>query len=236
MPSGWTRIDIVGKPADVFNPGPGSLPFWLVFLHDESGQVPDAAFTAELAARRLRCVSPLAGRSWWVDRACPEFDPTLTAERHVRDNVVPWVVCHRKPGPRGYAVCGVGMGGQGAVRLGFRHPKALPIVASIAGAFDFHDRWGAGTPLDDMYPSREYARQDTAVLHVDAHHWPPHVWFACPPGHAHWRGNDRLHEKLAAMGVPHTCDLDTPGEPADFYAPMLDGVVAALERESRRLM
>ena len=95
---------------------------------------------------------------------------------------------------------------------------------------------GAGTPLDDMYPSREYARQDTAVLHVSGHDWPPHVWFACPPGSEWWRGNDRLHEKLAAIGVPHTADLDTPGPPGSFLAPMLAFVVAALGRESRRLV
>jgi Putative esterase len=237
MLSGWTRTDIAGKPAAVFDPGPGALPFALIFLHDESGETPatSPAFTAELRARRLPCVAPHAGRSWWVDRVCPEFDPRLTAERHVLDNVLPWVVAKRKPGPRGVALAGIGMGGQGAVRMGFRDPSAFPIVAGIAGAFDFHDRYGAGTPLDNMYPSREHARQDTAVLHVHGHDWPPHVWFACPPDSAWYRGNDRLHEKLAALGVPHTADLDTRDAAEKLIAPMLAFVVAALDRESRRL-
>jgi hypothetical protein len=234
MLPGWDRTHIADHPADVFDPGPGASPFALVWLHDESGDLP-AALTAELATRKLRCVAPHAPQCWWLDRVCPAFDPALTPERHVRDHVLPWLICHRKPGPRGYAVCGVGMGGQGAVRMGFRDPKAYPVVASIAGAFDFHERYGSGTPLDDMYPSREHARQDTAVLHVSPHDWPPHLWFACPPGHEWYRGNDRLHEKLAAIGVPHTADLDTPGAPERFIAPMLAFVVAALERESRRL-
>ncbi len=123
------------------------------------------------------------------------------------------------------------MGGQGAVRLGFRHPELFPVVASIAGAFDFHERYGRGTPLDEMYPSREHARQDTAVLHIHGHDWPPHIWFACSPASQWYRGNDRLHEKLAAIGVPHTADLDTSAG----VGPMLAFVLAALDRESRRL-
>jgi hypothetical protein len=236
MLPGWNRTQIAEHPADVFDPGTGALPFALLFLHDEASSTPatDSAFTAELKKQRLRCVAPHAGSSWWVDRVCTPFDPTLTAEKHILDNVVPWMEYTAPLGPRSIALGGVGMGGQGAVRLGFRHPARFPVVTSIAGAFDFHQRHGYGTPLDEMYASRENARQDTAILHI-GHDWPPHVWFACSPGSEWHRGNDRLHEKLAAIGVPHTCDLDTHGTPGQFLAPMLAFVIAALERESRRL-
>lgn len=235
MHPGWTRTKIVGKPADAFDPGPAAPPFGLIFLHDESG-TPPGSLLSELSRHKLRCVCPVAPHSWWVDRVCSAFDPALTAERHVLDNVLPWVRENWKPAPRGVALAGVGMGGQGAVRLGLRHPAAFPIVGSIAGAFDFHERHGRGTPLDDMYPSREHARQDTAVLHVHGHDWPPHVWFACPPGHEHWRGNDRLREKLSAIGVPHSADLDTDAPPERLVPPMLAFVAAALQRESRKLV
>lgn len=222
----WTRIDVAGKPADLFNP-PDALPFAVVWLHDENGKTPatDLTITTELRTRRLRCIAPRAGRSWWVDRVCNEFDPRLTAERHILDNVVPWL------GSTTIALAGIGMGGQGAVRLGFRYPKQFPVVASLSGAFDFHERYGRGTPLDEMYASREQARQDTAILHIHGHDWPPHIWFACSPASEWHRGNDRLHEKLAAIGVPHTADLDTPAG----IASMLTFILAALERESRRL-
>jgi pimeloyl-ACP methyl ester carboxylesterase len=232
----WMRHHIADKPTDVFSPL-DALPFALIFLHDESGETPasDPALAAELRARRLRCVAPVAGRSWWVDRVCPEFDPTLTAERHLLDNVAPWIASTWKLEPRAVAVAGVGMGGQGAVRLGFRHPERFPVVASITGAFDFHERFGRGTPLDEMYASREHARQDTAILHVHGHDWPPHVWFACSPASEWHRGNDRLHEKLAAVGVPHTADLDASADADKLVAPMLAFALAALDRESRRL-
>jgi S-formylglutathione hydrolase len=238
MLPGWTRIEIAGKPADAFDPGPAAGPFALLWLHDEAGNSPatDPALTAEFRSRRLRCLAPQSPACWWLDRVCPAFDPSLSPEQHILENVLPWLEANWRCGPRGVAAAGIGMGGQGAVRLGFRHPHTFPIVASIAGAFDFHERYGAGTPLDEMYPSGEYARQDTAILQISGHDWPPHVWFACSPTDWRHRGNDRLHEKLAAIGVPHVADLDTVGEPGQFLVPMLDFVTAALERESRRLM
>jgi pimeloyl-ACP methyl ester carboxylesterase len=222
----WQRTSIAGNPADLFEPE-NARPFALLWLHDESGVTPatDPAFTAELEARRLRCVAPHGARSWWVDLVCPEFDLVLTAERHLLDNVLPSL------GTNLIAVAGVGMGGQGALRFGFRYPARFPVVASLDGAFDFHDRHGRGTPLDTMYASREQSRQDTAVLHIHGHDWPPHIYFACGPESEWQRGNDRLHEKLTAIGVPHTADLDTSGD----LKTLLDFVTTALERESRRL-
>ena len=125
----------------------------------------------------------------------------------------------------------MGRGGQGAVRLALRHPALFPVAGSIDGAFDFHEHFGRGTSLDELYPGREHARQDTAILHVDGHNWPPHLYFACSPTSEWHRGNDRLHEKLAAMGVPHTAALDSPGD----LGLLLTFVAGALERESRRL-
>ncbi len=235
MLSGWTRVAIAGKPADVFDP-PHPLPFALLYLHPESGETPvtDSPFTNELRARRLRCVAPHALRSWWVDRICTEFDTQLTAEHHLRDNVVPWIESTWKLGKRTVGVAGLGMGGQGAVRLGFKYPKQFPVVASVAGAFDFHERYGQGTPLDAMYSSREHCRQDTAILHIPPHDC-PHIWFACSPGDAWYRGNDRLHEKLAALGVAHTAELDVAVGDDRQTSSMLAFVVASIERESRRL-
>ncbi len=239
MLDGWSHTEIAGKPADVFEP-PGGR-FALLFLHPESGETPttNAAYTEQLRRLRLRCVAPHGGRCWWADRVCPEFDPGLTPERHLLDNVLPWIEERWKPGPRGVAAAGIGMGGQAAVRLGLKHPDRFPVVASVAGAFDYHERYGLGTPLDGMYESRERCRQDTAILHLDPYRWPPHLWFACDPADEWFRGNDRLHEKLTAYGVPHTADLDT-SHPRDYpdrmAAPMLEFVAVALERESRRLV
>ena len=94
-----------------------------------------------------------------------------------------------------------------------------------------------------MYDSKEQCRQDTALLHVPPHDPPPHIYFCIDPEDADWyRGNDRLHEKLGALGVEHTADLTTSGgghswEYFDRMAePALRFVHQGLEKESRRLL
>jgi len=243
MPDGWTRFDIGGKPADVFEPPAGpAARYALLWLHDDDERSPPSTLTQHLARLRLPCVAPHGGQACWADRVCPAFDPELTTEQHLLRNVVPWMAARWALGPRGVGAAGVGMGGQGAVRLGLKYPDRFPAIASVDGAFDHHELYGRGTPLDAMYATREHCRQDTAVLHVQPVHWPPHLWLACDPASAWYRGNDRLHEKLSALGVPHAADLDaTTGGDAGAYldrmiAPMLAYLADGLNRESRRLM
>jgi S-formylglutathione hydrolase len=236
MNSGWMRTAIAGKAADVFEP-PNSLPFALVYLHDENSETPasNAVFTTELHKHRLRCIAPIAQQSWWVDRICSDFDPQLTAECHLRENVAAWIESRWNLGKKSIGMAGIEMGGQGALRFGFKYPKHFSAVASIGGAFDFHERFGQGTPLDEMYGSREQCRQDTATLHIPPHDL-PHIWFACSPEDRWYRGNDRLNEKLVALGIPHTAILEDCLPNDRFISPMLSFVVATLERESRRLI
>jgi S-formylglutathione hydrolase len=94
-----------------------------------------------------------------------------------------------------------------------------------------------------MYDSREQCRQDTAILHVPPHHPPPHIHFCIDPDDDQWyRGNDRLHEKLAALGIEHTADLTTRagGHTWEYFenmaAPVLQFLLTALDKESRRLL
>jgi S-formylglutathione hydrolase len=244
MLPGWTHTAIAGKPADVFDP-PDPPRFAVLYLHPvglESLST-NAAYTAELARHRLACCAPFGARSWWSDRICPEFDATLTAEKHLLNNVIPWILDGWQLSPRVLAVVGISMGGQGAVRLGFKHPERFPVVGSVAGAFDYHEWHGRGTPIDDMYRTKEACRQDTAILHIGQSKYPPHVWFVCDPADEEWfRGNDRLHEKLAAVGVPHVADLETSagGHSWAYFdamaKPLFEFVTAALEKQGRRLM
>jgi S-formylglutathione hydrolase len=192
---------------------------------------------------RLACVCPHGDESWWTDRACPSFDPVLTAEKYLLDHVVPFFRERFGLTPRAIGVYGIGMGGQGALRLAFRHPKIFPVAAGVAPALDYHEIYGQGTPLDEMYDSKEQCRQDTALMHVPPYDPPPHIFFACDPDDIEWyRGSDRLHEKLGALGVEHTADLTTQaGGHSDAYfdhmaAPALRFIVDGLEKESRRLL
>ena len=145
--------------------------------------------------------------------------------------------------PRALAVAGVGMGGQGALRLALRHPDVFPIVAALAPSIDFHELYGEVGPLDDLYDSKEQCRQDTALMHVNPYQNPPHLFFGIDPEDAVWaRGNDRLHEKLNALGVQHVADLATTGggHAWEYYnrqaEPALKFILDGLDKESRRLV
>ncbi len=232
----WSNAAIGGKLAEVFDPE-GALPLCVVYLHSlrEESPATDVAFTSALARHRLRCVAPRGGWCWWADRTCTEFDAELTPERYLLDVLVPAVEAKWVLGPRAVGLAGVEMGGQGAVRIAFKLPDRFPVAASIAGAFDLQDWYGRGTPLDEMYATRERCRLDSAILHIGGHDWPRHLWFCCDPTDAAYRGNDRLHEKLAAVGVPHVADLDTRATESDA-ARMLAFVAEGLVKEARRLM
>jgi S-formylglutathione hydrolase len=97
--------------------------------------------------------------------------------------------------------------------------------------------------LSALYTSKEQCRQDTALLHIHPSSYPPSIFFAADPDDALWfRGNDRLDEKLNALGIAHKADLtDRAGGQACEYAKRLaDRAVRflyeRLEQQSRRLL
>jgi S-formylglutathione hydrolase len=242
----WTHESIGGKPADVYQPPNAATPrFGVLFLHPIGNETlrDRAAFTRWLDEFRLPCVCPLAPDTWWTDRVLPSFDPKLTAERHVLNNVVPFFAERWGLEPRSIGLLGISMGGQGALRLAFRHPRLFPVAAGIASAFDFHDFYGQGYSLDEMYDSKEQARQDTATLQVGQGEAPPHLFFCIDPEDVDFiRGNDRLHEKLSALGVPHTIDFTTSagGHSWTYFDRMAEPAIRfvheGLTQESRRLI
>ncbi len=246
MAGTWSQVVLAGKKADVFDPVTGAQPhFGVLFLHGVGLETlaDRPIFTQLLAEANLACVCPHGQRSWWVDRVCAEFDPQLTPEKHLLENVLPFFQQRWGLAPRAIGLLGISMGGQGALRLAFRHAQLFPVAAAIAAALDYHEIHGQGTPLDEMYDSKEQCRQDTALMYVPPFAYPPHLFFCSDASDELWyRGNDRLHEKLSALGIPHTQDLTTSaGEHSwDYFnhmaGPAIRFIQQGLEQESRRLL
>src|SRR5262249_7540740 len=118
-----------------------------------------------------------------------------------------------------------------------KYPERFPAVAALAPAIEHHELYGQGSPLDELYDSKEQCRQDTVPMHVQPGRVPPHLFFASDPGDEFWfRGGDRLREKLAALGVEHEADLATRaggrrgaragGPPRGFFGPRGGGGAA----------
>jgi S-formylglutathione hydrolase len=245
MSDTWNRLEIAGKPADVYDPpGPHHPRFGVLHLHGYGLETlrDNPAYTRWFRELNLACVCPHGQRSWWGDRLCAEFDPHVTPEQFLLGKVMPFFRERWGLVARSVGLQGISMGGQGALRLAFKHPHLFPVVAAVSAAVDYHERYGQGTPLDDMYDSKEQCRQDTALMHIHPSHYPPHIFFCIDPDDDWFRGNDRLHEKLSALGIPHEIDLTTRagGHSWDYFNHMAERVgqfiFAGLENVSRRLL
>lgn len=243
--TGWHEVNVGGRDCAAFAPPqPAPDGATVLYLHDAAQQrLADHPPFSELFARYgLRCLAPRTGRSWWTDRVCSAFDPSISAERYVLEQILPWLADEWSVTPPRIALLGVEMGGQGALRLSYKRPETFPVVAAIAPAIDYHLRYDRDEPaLRQLYRDAEQARQDSATLHIHPLNWPRQQWFGGDPADPDWfDGADRLRMKLWSLGVPHVCDLETtvdsPGW--DYAAHMADPairfLVEGLAAESRR--
>lgn len=251
--SGWLVADVGGHPCEIYapeDPRPGRAAIYLHGLREQWLQeLPVLRDLIEEA--QLPVVAPRTGRSWWLDRILPSFDPAVTPEGYLLKHILPEVGRRFGVSPPGIAVIGTCMGGQGALRLAYRHPVTFPVAAAISPAIDFHAAMREAHTRDDgelfdtlweLYGDVERARQDTAILHVHPLNWPRHQCFASDPADTHWYdGADRLRSKLIALGIPHTALLEAPGgghgqEHDNHVSPeVMRFILAALDQESRRL-
>ncbi len=218
----WTTIDCGGQACEVFEPARSRLGA-VIYLHDaEQRSLRDRQpFVESFERFGLSVVAPQAGPIWWTDRDCPTFDARQSAQEFVCKDVVQLIAerwCIRPPA---IGLLGFEMGGQGALRMAYRFPNLFPTVAAIAPAVDYQSCYVDGDEvLLGMYADAESVRQDTATLHVHPLNWPRHQYFCCDPADPDWfESADRLHMKLASIGIPHQFDLETSvGESGFDYA------------------
>jgi S-formylglutathione hydrolase FrmB len=242
----WSTVTVAGHECDVYDPPRRNNRGYVVLylhgvhltrLHDK------AAFIKEFDRHGLPVVAPMTQRSWWTDKICREFDPAISAEQHVLRNLLPFIAERFGSRPPQIGLLGTSMGGQGALRLAYKHPSVFPVAAAISPAIDFHKRYNEGDEtIPQMYPDPEAARQDTAILHIHPLNWPRHQFFCCDPADLRWHESaDRLRMKLWSLGVPHVCDLETTGggHGFDYYNRMAEraiGFIAErLDEERRRV-
>jgi len=240
----WSEIALAGHACDLYTPPrPNPHGYAVVYLHGvHLNRLDDKpAFVREFDRHGLRVICPRTARSWWTDRICEEFDPQMTAERYVVDRVVGWLGEQWGAAPPRIALLGTSMGGQGALRMAFKYPRIFPIAAAVSPAIDYHLRMDEGDEtLPLMYADKEAARQDTATLHVHPLNWPRNLWFACDPTDLRWHESaERLRMKLAALGIPYECDLETTGggHGFEYYNRMTEKAIGflAARLESERL-
>lgn len=209
----WQEVTIAGQRADLFLPSTPREPRTaILFLHGHA-QVTlrgNAAYTAELEKRGLLAICPYGGRAWWGAQISADFHPQVSPQQFLTAQVLPWLAATQEIRPPAIGLCGVSMGGQGALKLAYRHPREFPVVAAISPIVDYYVLYGHGLPLDDLYPTAEAARQDSIILNLHPLNWPRHQFILCDPQDGDWfEGTDRLVGKLRSSGIPVETDLVT---------------------------
>jgi S-formylglutathione hydrolase FrmB len=242
----WSEVTVGGHPCDVYEPPQrNEHGFVVIYLHGVhlNRLVDKTAFIEQFARHGLPVVAPMTQRSWWTDRVCPEFDQQLTAEQHLLDNVLPYIEQQWGTRNRHIALLGTSMGGQGALRIAYKHPDRFPVVAAISPAIDYQSRFDDDEVIQQMYSDPEAVRQDTATLHIHPLNWPRHQFFSCDPtDYRWWESADRLRMKLYSLGVPHEYDLETSGggHGFEYYSVMAERAVSfiaeRLDQERKRLV
>jgi S-formylglutathione hydrolase FrmB len=209
----WSTIEFMGKSADVGEFDSTSKPAGVVlFLHGYDGVTlkDNETYTQELKNRNLIGLCPHGEHCWWTDAIYEPFDATQSpidflaqsVPRFCRDR---WQI----ESPR-IAVCGVEMGGQGALQLAYRHARLFPTVVAISPKVDFEQWWGHGTSLDQIFPNREAARQRTATLHLHPLNYPKNQLLLCDPADRYCLdGVLTLASKLSSTGILFEQDFES---------------------------
>lgn len=208
MPDSWTTIELAGHAVDLFTPAEPRPDVALLILPDHDSRSAESnALTSALDCARVAAVAPHGNGCWWLDVIEPEFDPRLSPLRFLSEHVLPLI--EQRFGVRTPAVrlLGWGAGGQGILQLAYRRPGDFPAVAAIDPSIDFHELYGLGTPIDHVFPTREAARQQTAILRMQGVGWPRRQLIVADP-HGFWfEGAERLNMKLRSIGVPVESDF-----------------------------
>lgn len=207
----WQHAEVDGKEVAYFEPAGNLSPERaVIFLpsRDADADFLRSNLAEELTRHQLPCVCLAAGHHWWVDRVVRAFDEQITPLEYVRENILTWIRHRWSILPPQIGLLGVGMGGQGALQLAYRHARQFPVVAAISPAIDFHILHGRGTEIDDLFEDPEAARQETVTLHLHPLGWPPHQLLVSDPSDPLWHeGSERLASKLASMGIPFVRDF-----------------------------
>lgn len=239
----WTTTPLAGKSCDVFEPA-GSPAGVVLFLHgyDNVTLKENVAYTAALERHQLACVCPHGPGCWWTETVFPPFDPAVSPIAWLRGPLRDAIVAKWPEAGPWIAVTGIEMGGQGALQLAYRAARQFPVVAAISPKVDFESWHGHGTTLDELFPDREAARQQTATLHLHPLNWPRQQLLLCDPAdHYCIDGVLILASKLFSTGIPFEQDFTTShgGYGWNYANAMADRVidflVAGLQAERARL-
>lgn len=227
----WETRLVANVACDVFTPP--AVKATIVFLHGMDGNtlVDNELWSQEALKASVSIIAPhgegevcadqpldhtTAPYCWWLDAGeMPIAKSSSTTQIPISPES--WLIDQLQPDLQEsglpYLLAGYEVGGQGALRVAYRHARKFPIVAAVAPKVDLHNIFGLGTSLDRLFPTSEAVRQQEATVWLNPLLRPNHQFILCDPAHDFcYPGCQTLLTKLSSTGCPHEVSLETtPG-------------------------
>jgi S-formylglutathione hydrolase FrmB len=144
--------------------------------------------------------------SWYFDSP---VDPSMKYETYVSSELVKWIDAHYKTvkSREGRAITGLSMGGHGALYLAFKHQDVFGAAGSMSGGLDirpFSTSWDIAKRLGKYaeFPERW---NNSSVINL-THLLTPgslSLIIDCGVSDFFFPVNQKFHEKLLLMNIPH---------------------------------
>ncbi len=152
--------------------------------------------------------------SWYWDSP---VDPTFKYETYVATELVKWIDERYKTvkSPAGRGICGLSMGGHGALYLALRHQDVFGAAGSMSGGVDtrpFPNNWDMAKRLGKYSEQPETWDKYTAINQL--HLYTPKslaIMIDCGTGDFFYTVNEKLHQKMLELNIPHDY-ISRPGK------------------------
>ena len=151
-------------------------------------------------------VCPDGNNSWYWDSP---VDPTFRYETFVSKELVEYVDKYYStvPRPKGRAVTGLSMGGQGALFLAIHHPEVFGAAGSMSGGVDirpFPKNWDMAKRLGSFEENRQVWEEFTLVNQMERFKAANlSLIIDCGTEDFFFQVNCDLHKRLLENGVKH---------------------------------
>lgn len=158
--------------------------------------------------------------SWYFDSP---IDSSVRYESFMTKILVPTIdsIYRTMPNRQHRAICGLSMGGHGAMYLALRHPNLYGAVASISGGVDirpFPNNWNIKEVLGDFETHKENWEKNTVINLVDKLKSGT-LRIALDIGTSDFflKVNRALHKKLLRLGIKHDYKERPGGHSWDYW-------------------
>lgn len=158
--------------------------------------------------------------SWYFDSP---VDSSMRYETFMTQELVPVIdtLYHTIADRAHRGICGLSMGGHGALYLAIRHPDEFGAAASISGGVDirpFPNNWDIKKRLGDLKTHRENWEKNTVINLVDSLK-NGELKIAIDDGvnDIFIKENRALHQKLLRLGIDHDYTERPGGHTWDYW-------------------